>query len=162
MKKIIAFLLLSTLTSAVVIPNQTFQKVEIKNNLKNQETIGDDTFNQIEGLKINDLEKKLGRKMSFTEKASFFFDKRGTTENFFTKSEKKKGISGLTIAGFTSAVVGLFFLPALFSTAGLVLSAIAMRQAKKNNQEGRGLALAGVITGIVGVAALFLILIAVL
>lgn len=90
MKKFIAFLLLSTLTSAVVIPNQTFQKVENKKNPQNQESIGYDTFNQMEGFKINDLEKKLGRKMSLTEKASFFFDKRGTIENLFTKSEKEK------------------------------------------------------------------------
>lgn len=159
MKRIVVILLLSTLTSAVIVPNQTFEKVEIENNSNTEKDNSEISFIYKEGMNPNDLEIKLGRKMSLFEKVSFFLNKRRTAENIFGKPEQKKGISGLTIAGFTSAVVGLFFLPALFSTAGLVLSAISMVQSKKHNQEGRGLAIAGFIAGIAGVAFLIVSLI---
>jgi hypothetical protein len=158
MKKLFAIFLLSTLTSAVIIPNQNISKREETEISKAENAFSDKQFGYVKEMEIGDIESRIGRKLKFLEKISFIFDKKGTSEKLLLHQESKKGISGLTIAGFTSAVVGLFFLPALFSTAGLVLSAISMVQAKKNKQEGRGLAIAGFVLGIVGVAVLILTL----
>jgi Domain of unknown function (DUF4190) len=157
MKKLFAIFLLTTLTSAVIIPNQNISKRE-ETEIRIAENAFSDEHGYMKEMEIGDVESRIGRKLKFLEKISFIFDKKRTAEKLLHHQESKKGISGLTIAGFTSAVVGLFFLPALFSTAGLVLSAISMVQAKKNKQEGRGLAIAGFVLGIVGVAVLILTL----
>ena len=75
----------------------------------------------------------------------------------FNKSYKTMGDgSGFAIAGFIASILGLFILPIVFLPLGIVFSALGLKSGKK------GLAIAGLVIGIVGVLltlALILILI---
>ena len=60
--------------------------------------------------------------------------------------------SGMAIAGLSCSIIGLFCCGPVFSTLGLVLSALALSQINQNPSKyaGRGVALAGIIVAIVG------------
>lgn len=68
---------------------------------------------------------------------------------------KTQSQNGFAIAGFIFSLLGLFLLPILFCTLGIIFSAIGLKS------DYRGLAIAGVILGVVGLV-LWLVLIAVL
>lgn len=61
-----------------------------------------------------------------------------------TKADSGSDGSGMAIAGFICALLGLFIFPILFSTLGVIFSAMGLKSNKK------GLALAGLILGIIG------------
>ena len=158
MKRYFAILLAITLSSAAVVPNHPIQNLIQSDNLEKVENFEKSKLVYVEGMKRSDVETFLGRKLNLTEKLAFLLDKKGVVEKLTNSPGEKNGFNGLAIAGFTSAVVGFFFLPLVFSTVGVVLSAIAMGQTKKNNQGGRGLAIAGLVAGIAGLAFAALIL----
>ncbi|MDR1824263.1 MAG: DUF4190 domain-containing protein [Bifidobacteriaceae bacterium] len=58
--------------------------------------------------------------------------------------------NGLAVAALVCALVGVFVVPLAGSAVAIVLGAVALRQVKARNQAGRGMALAGLIVGIVG------------
>jgi len=71
-----------------------------------------------------------------------------------TNPEKPKG---LAVAGMVTSIIG-FILSAMFiglvlSIVGIVLSAVALHDIKKGIRSGRGMAIAGVIIGGVGVVS---------
>jgi glycerol uptake facilitator-like aquaporin len=63
-------------------------------------------------------------------------------------ASKSDSFSGLAIAGFVLSLVSVFILPFFLGTAGLVFSAVAFNDIKSNGKRGFGLALAGLIIGI--------------
>ncbi len=66
----------------------------------------------------------------------------------------------LAIIGFISALVGLFVAAVFFGTAGIVCSSIGLSKVKETNS-GKGLAIAGLVIGIIDVIAwIFLIIVA--
>ena len=113
------------------------------------------------------LETELGRKLTFQEKISLTVVKK--------KMRKNKNFSGtqvygevktdpFAIGGFVTGVVGLlliipsiffawFAVPAIIcSILGIVLSSVGLHRLKgvSLNQKGKGLAIVGLITGIMG------------
>lgn len=60
--------------------------------------------------------------------------------------------NGMAIAGLICSIVGLFCCGPIFSTVGLVLSAIGLSQINQNPSrfEGKGIALAGIVLALVG------------
>ncbi len=66
--------------------------------------------------------------------------------NNFNKSHKTMGDgSGFAIAGFIASILGLFILPIVFLPLGIIFSLLGLKSDKK------GLAIAGLIIGLVGV-----------
>ncbi len=68
------------------------------------------------------------------------------------------GMTGMAVAGFVCSLVGIFIAGILLGTLGIIFSAIALGKIKKTGKRGRGLAIAGLIIGIVAVAGAALIL----
>lgn len=68
--------------------------------------------------------------------------------------------SGVAIAGLTSSIIGLFCCGPIFSTVGLVLSALALSQINQDPSRfgGRNVAIAGIALALVGYA-LFAVLV---
>jgi hypothetical protein len=158
MKRYFAILLVITLSSAAVVPNQPIQHLTQSDNLEKVDNFKKGKLVYAEGMKRSDVETYLGRKLNLPEKIAFLLDKKGVVEKLTNSPGEKNGFNVLAIAGFASAVAGFFFLPLVLSTVGVVLSAIAMGKTKKNNQRGRGLAIAGLVAGIAGLAFAALIL----
>lgn len=64
----------------------------------------------------------------------------------------QQSAKGLATGGFVCSLLGLFCAGFVLGAVGIILSAIALNNMKKyNNQEGRGLAIAGLVIGIIGV-----------
>ena len=59
--------------------------------------------------------------------------------------------NGLAIASLVLGILWLFWLGSL---VGLILGLVALKQIKDRNQHGRGIAIAGVVLGILGLVAL--------
>jgi uncharacterized membrane protein len=57
--------------------------------------------------------------------------------------------NGLAIASLVLGILWLFWLGSL---VGLILGLVALKQIKNRNQRGRGIAIAGVVLGILGLA----------
>ncbi len=67
--------------------------------------------------------------------------------------------SGTAIAGFVCALVGLFILPLILGILGISLGATALKHMKVfTNEKGKGLAIAGLVVGIVDVVWYFIAL----
>lgn len=66
------------------------------------------------------------------------------------------GTNGLAIASLVCGIVSIpltcLYVGVLFGIAAVIMGVIAMKQVKETGQEGHGMALAGVITGGVGIA----------
>lgn len=101
-----------------------------------------------------------GAKISASERASF--ESKVTYNSNFPPAPPPRVVefgtthnavqptNGLAIAGFVLSIVGCGF------PIGLILSAIALGQFKKDpNQKGKGLAIAGLVIGIISVVFLF-------
>lgn len=76
------------------------------------------------------------------------------------------GYSGMAIAGFVCSVVGLILFvlwgwPFLLGTLGVIFSAIGLSGTRNDGQRGKGLAIAGLIVGILDIL-LFWILVAII
>lgn len=71
-----------------------------------------------------------------------------TTTKTTGKVKKPEGTNGLAVTGFVLSLCGFATVITFF--VGLILSAMGLSQTKKTGQDGRGLALAGVIIGAIG------------
>lgn len=156
MKKFLAFILLVALTSASVIPTSKTENSVLSSEIQKVEKSEKAKLQYHKGMKRSEVEEFLGRKLTLSEKFAFLMNKEVTVNLISNAAYDGGGMNGLAIAGFVSSIVGLFLLPIVFSTTGLVLSAIALSQIKKKGQTGKGLALAGMIAGIVGAAFVLL------
>lgn len=111
------------------------------------------TLTYTKDLSSQTVEAFLGRKMTFLEKVGFKLNKKKFVEttNMFSADaagDAANTTNGWAIAGFVSSL--------LIAPLGIVFSAIALGQIKKTGQKGRGLAIAGLIIGIVFTAILLL------
>ncbi len=70
--------------------------------------------------------------------------------------------NGLAIASLVLSIVGfIWFLPLLGSLGGVILGHISLGQIKRTGDQGRGMALAGVIVGWVGLAIVAFVVLAI-
>lgn len=69
---------------------------------------------------------------------------------------QKRPMSGLAVAGFVCSLLWGF---GVLSVVGLALSIAALTDTKKGRSSGRGLAVAGVILGLIGVVNLAVFLV---
>jgi len=67
-------------------------------------------------------------------------------------------VNGLAIASLVTGVVGLLVFGFILGAAAIIFGAIALTKIKTTGQAGRGLALAGLILGIIDIVALLIIL----
>lgn len=70
----------------------------------------------------------------------------------------KRKFSGMGIAGFVVSLVGLFFAAIVCGTIGIILSSAAFGETKQGAKRGRGLAIAGLVVGIIDVITFFVLL----
>ena len=79
-----------------------------------------------------------------------------------TKTEVKneeKDYNICAIFGLVTGIISIFFsIYGLMSTAAIILSAIALNQIKKTGEKGKGLAVSGLVTGIVSIVGLLVLL----
>ncbi|MDR1800066.1 MAG: DUF4190 domain-containing protein [Bifidobacteriaceae bacterium] len=61
--------------------------------------------------------------------------------------------NGMSIASLCCSLAALFIVPWLGSILGVIFGGIGLHQTKRNGQNGRGLAIAGIVIGIVGFVA---------
>lgn len=65
--------------------------------------------------------------------------------------EEKKKMSGKSVAGFIVSLAGLFVSPIICGIIGIILSIKGMKQTKSGELRGRGLAIAGLVLGIISI-----------
>jgi len=70
---------------------------------------------------------------------------------FDTRDVDPVGTDGYAIASLCCGIGGLIMVPILGSIAGVVLGIIALNRIKESGQRGKGMAIAGIITGGIGV-----------
>ena len=66
----------------------------------------------------------------------------------------KKKVNGLAVAGFVISLVGMFCFGIVCGILSVIFCAIALKQIPAKNQGGKGLAVAGLIIGILDLALL--------
>ncbi|WP_282779875.1 DUF4190 domain-containing protein [Phaeodactylibacter xiamenensis] len=111
----------------------------------------------------SELQAEIGRKLTLKEKIALKFVKRKLKKN---KDLSPRGaleqaeIDGLAIAGFVTGLVGIFILGIILGTLGIVFSAIALSRIKKEPEvrTGKGLAIAGLVLGIISVLGALIII----
>lgn len=97
------------------------------------------------------------QKLTFKQKMAMkLFKSKAKKAN----KENDKVMNGFAVAGFVCAVVGVFVAGFLLGTLGVVFSAIAMNKIKKNPEKfkGKGMAIAGLVIGIVAVVGAAIVL----
>lgn len=107
-------------------------------------------------LEKTDLEKKIGRKLNIKEKLTLSFVKRKLRKNSNLTGEnalEQVKTDGMAIAGFVTGLVSLFLFGFILGVLGVIFSAIALKRIKREpeSRKGKGLAIAGLILGIVGI-----------
>ena len=134
MKKNLIVLLVTVFTFQFITLNASVpSNVVIKPAMEKKELV------YFKDIKAKDVEIFLGRKMTFLEKVAFKVKKKSFVK--ILNEEEKKGTNGWAIAGFVCSLI----IPPL----GIIFSAISLGQIKKRGEKGYGLALAGLIIGIV-------------
>jgi hypothetical protein len=77
-----------------------------------------------------------------------------------TPSSNAKPAKGLAIAALVLGITSFLFFPIATGTLGIIFGTMALKRIKANpNQEGKGMAKAGVICGIIGLALWILLLV---
>ena len=66
----------------------------------------------------------------------------------------KKKVNGLAVAGFVVSLVGLICAGLICGILSVVFSAVALKQIPAKNQGGKGLAVAGLVIGIIDLATI--------
>ncbi len=141
-------LFLSPMSKAVVSPITT-PEVVLKTDKNLKELSADDILH----LERAEVEEKLGRKLKWKERQVLKLTQRRLKK--LNKKASKQNLeeakmNGLAIAGFVCSIVGLLFsLWFVLAILGIIFSAIALKKIKKTGQGGRGLAVAGLVIGIV-------------
>lgn len=134
-------------TSAVVKINSEIPKVE---------QASDFTPIQISTFSKTQIEQRLGRKLTLKEKIGIVIVKKQI------KKYKKNGTSdfvpmdGFAIAGFILSVVSFFILGIPLGILGVILSGVGYGRVNRSGGKlkGRGLAMAGIILGLLGLLIL--------
>lgn len=73
-------------------------------------------------------------------------------------SPEQKPANGLAIAGFVVSLVSLVCCGGIFGIIGLILSVVGSSKAKELNGSGQGLAVAGIVLGIISMLYFIIIL----
>ena len=92
-------------------------------------------------ISTSDVEQYLGRKMSGMEKLAFKLNKKKLVKALNAPHAMSEATNTWAIVGFVTSL--------LIAPLGIIFSAIALGQIKKTGERGYGLALAGLIIGIV-------------
>lgn len=111
----------------------------------------------------SELQAEIGRKLTFKEKIALKFVKRKLKKNKDLSPKdalEQAQIDGLAIAGFVTGLVGIFIFGIILGILGIVFSAIALSRIRKEPEvrTGRGLAIAGLVLGIISVVGAFIII----
>jgi hypothetical protein len=108
-----------------------------------------------------DIEQKLDRKLTLKERLLLPFIKKSLKRDMAAANDGQK-MDGMALTGFILGVLGVFYLGFLFGLLGIIFSAIGLNNIRKNpdSKKGRGLAIAGLVCGIVGFVGWTLYLIA--
>ena len=118
----------------------------------------------------SEIESLLGRKLLLKEKIALTYVKRKLEKNNELSLEdavSQSQMDGFAIAGFLAGIAGLIVFGIPLGIVALVLSSIALKRISKsrkttNKRNGRGLAIAGSVLGIIDIlgALIFLAMLA--
>ena len=92
-------------------------------------------------ISTSNVEQYLGRKMSGMEKLAFKLNKKKLVKALNAPQAMSDATNTWAIVGFVTSL--------LIAPLGIIFSAIALSQIRKSGERGHGLALAGLIIGIV-------------
>lgn len=122
--------------------------------------IADLTADEVENYTLRDTEHRLGRKMKWHERLAFKHAKRKVKKQRTKQTEvdESSRVDGLAIAGFATAIVGLFVATLVLSTVALIFCIIALSNIKRTGRKGRGLAIAGIVLSIIGLVIILIAL----
>lgn len=142
MKKIFQKLLVAVIAASTIVPMNAIAAFVSSEKTENKTATETQMLTFKKDLKTADIENYLGRKMTGMEKLAF-------------KLNKKKLVKALNApqimnsdATNTWAIVG-FVCSLLIAPLGIIFSAIALGQINKSGERGRGLAIAGLIIGVI-------------
>jgi len=120
------------------------------------------TAHDFSKTKVEDL---LGRKLTLGEKLALPLIKKKLAKGVSAAGAVRQGnTDGMAIAGFVTGLVSIFIFGIILGILGIVFSSLALKRIKRepDTRSGKGLAIAGLILGLVGViGALIFVLIAV-
>ena len=113
---------------------------------------------KIEKIDKKGVEQMLGRKLSFKEKLVLPLIikkiKKGKTA---PQAAEEAQTDGMAIASFACATAGFFVFSIIGSILAIIFGIIALNRIKKDpTKKGQGLAMAGLILGILGIVATIL------
>lgn len=122
------------------------------------ELTGDDLIN----LERTGLEAKIGRKLTIKERLLLKIVKRKLRKNAKLTGEnaaEQVQTDGFAIAGFVTGLIGIFIFGMILGIFGIVFSALALKRIKREpeTRKGRGLAIAGLVLGIVALVGAVII-----
>jgi hypothetical protein len=143
MKKITQNFLLSVLALFMILPVNSFAGL-VSPYPSETETVKIEKKEQLnfsKTLTTSQVEQYLGRKMTGMEKLAFKLNKKKLVKAL-------NGPQAMSEATNTWAIVG-FVCSLLIAPLGIIFSAIALGQIKRTGEGGKGLALAGLIIGVV-------------
>lgn len=105
-----------------------------------------------------DLEAQLGRKLTFSERVAVKVLARKQKKQAKKANRPGDGYgNGMAIAGFVLGVLSLLGLSIIAGIPAIIFSAIGLRKANREGRPHRGLAIAGLVCGIISVALLLLL-----
>ena len=123
------------------------------------------TFQTIDKTQLSD---QLGRPLTLKKRLAVnTFNRRQLTALRKANQRLRKGLpaksayrdrNGLAVAGFTCGIVGLFVFPILLPQLAIIFSAIGLRRSNREGAPHRGMAIAGLVMGILGSLALLLLI----
>lgn len=99
-------------------------------------------------LDRSEVEATLGRKLTWRERLSFSVAKR-KAHRAVVEQDDTPQTNGMALAGFICGFAGLFFFGVILGPLAVVFSVIGLNKAKREGRPLRGLAIAGLILGIV-------------
>jgi len=157
--KIKLFLTKTLLLLVFFLVNQTPSQaiVGTSKTLSSSSSVFDLPAADIIDLDKKQLAEKMNRSLTWKEKMAVSWVKRKAKKA--KKGSKRERVEhaktdGMAIAGFVTGILGICFgFSLLFAILGVVFSAISLKRIRRNpDLGGKGLATAGLVLGIVGVA----------
>jgi len=109
------------------------------------------------GEKIEQIETNNDKVRSFFETNSPSNNEMNNFNSTYQEPVREKKLCSPAVAGFVVSIVGLFFAGMICGILGIIFSATALNQMKKNeNLKGNGFAIAGLIISIVDIVLMLI------
>lgn len=120
------------------------------------------TVDDLVAMDRSELEHVLGRRLKLTERIAFSIAKRKLARQLKRQDQDAAPTTnGMAVAGFVCGVVGLFLFGIVLGPLAIIFSAIGLSKSNKEGRPLRGLAIAGLVLGIVATLGWIIVIAAV-